>query len=81
MKFAECLAPGCGFWTVILAVVDVLPQHRAASFRLSQSLAHQRIRLAQRFLVRNLAHDHASYHAPRFFERLDLHDLSAAREN
>jgi hypothetical protein len=28
-------------------------------------LAHQRIRLAQRFLLRNFAHDRASYHARR----------------
>jgi hypothetical protein len=41
----------------VLAVIDELPQHRAASFRLLQRLAHQRIGQAQRFLLCHLAHD------------------------
>jgi hypothetical protein len=60
MKLPERLAPGCGPGTLLLAFVDVLAQHRAASFRLSQRLADQRICMAQRFLLRNPADDRAS---------------------
>jgi hypothetical protein len=60
--------------------VDVLRKHPAAGFHVSQLFAGQRIRLAQRVLLRNLADDRASVsRTPRFFERLDLHDHEANR--
>jgi hypothetical protein len=79
-KFAEYPTPGCGPRTLALTVVDVLRQHRAAGFHVSQLFARQRIRLAQRFLLRNLADDRASVsRTPRFFERLDLDDHEVNR--
>jgi hypothetical protein len=75
-KFADCPAPGCGSRVLALTVVDVLRKHPAAGFHVSQLFAGQRIRLAQRVLLRNLADNRASVsRTPRFFERLDLHDL------
>jgi hypothetical protein len=79
-KFADCPAPSRGSRSFALTVVDVLREHRAAGFHVSQLFPGQRIRLAQRFLLRNLADDRASVsRTPRFFERLDLHDHEANR--
>jgi hypothetical protein len=45
--------------------MDVLRQHRAASFHVFQGFRRQRIRLPERILLRNLADDPPPFHPSR----------------